>query len=94
MGTFAGATEQYGDPLSFVHPKDNDFNKARFNELLLDPRLKLTQAQRRRLQEEIDNLVGTLLLGQEKAKDSPKKKASSKQPAHPKRPTHRRPGTR
>lgn len=65
MGTFAGATEQYGGPVSFVHPKDNDFEKARFNPILLDPRLKLTNKQRRELQREIDDLYYLMTLGQE-----------------------------
>lgn len=61
MGQFSGATEQYGQPLSFVHPADNDFAKARFNPLLLDPRADLTAKQRRRLQEEIMQLYRTML---------------------------------
>lgn len=67
IGTFAGASEQYGLPLSFVHPKDNDMAKARFAPTLLDPRFDLTNKQRRDIQEEIDDLLGLLRLGREKA---------------------------
>ena len=67
MGVFAGPTEQYGVSLSFVHPKDNDFAKARFDPLLLDPRLRLTDKQRREIQAEIDQYVAILQLGREKA---------------------------
>jgi hypothetical protein len=66
MGQFTGATEQYGGVVSYIHPKDNDFNKARFSDAVLDPRLKLTDAQRRELQGEIDDLYYFLGLGQEK----------------------------
>ena len=69
MGTFAGASEAYGGVLSFIHPKDNDFAKARFHPLLLDPRLKLTNKQRRRLQQKIDDLAGLGRLAREKAID-------------------------
>jgi hypothetical protein len=69
MGTFAGASEAYGVPLSFIHPADNDFAKARFHPILLDPRLKLTNKQRRRLQGEIDDLAGLGRLAREKALD-------------------------
>ena len=65
MGTFAGATETYGDPVAFVHPVDNDFNKARFSDPVLDPRLKLTDKQMRELQQKIDDLYAVLKLGQE-----------------------------
>jgi hypothetical protein len=67
MGTFAGASEVYGLPLSYIHPKDNDFAKARFHPILLDPRLKLTDKQRRSLQEKIDDLAGLGRLAREKA---------------------------
>ena len=65
MGTFAGATETYGDPVAFVHPVDNDFNKARFSDPVLDPRMKLTDAQRRELQKQIDDLFFLLKMAQE-----------------------------
>jgi hypothetical protein len=39
-----------------VQPPDNDFSKARFSKQLLDPKLKLTDEERRRLQDEIDQL--------------------------------------
>ena len=65
MGNFAGPSEQYGVPLSFIHPKDNDFAKARFNPILLDPRWKLTDQQRRDLQQKADDLAKTLALSGE-----------------------------
>lgn len=65
MGRFAGPSEPYGTPLSFVHPADNDFAKARFHPSLLDPRLKITNKQRRKLQRDMDDLAGLLQLGRE-----------------------------
>lgn len=65
MGSFAGPSEQYGIPLSFVHPVDNDFLKAQFNPILLDPRWKLTDKQRRELQQKADDLTGLLKEGRE-----------------------------
>ena len=67
MGTFAGATESYGDPVSFVHPVDNDFNKARFSEPVLDPRMKLTDLQMREEQKRIDDLVFLMMLARKEA---------------------------
>lgn len=65
MGNFAGPSEQYGVPLSFIHPADNDFAKARFNPILLDPRWKLTNKQRREMQEKADDLAQTLGYGRD-----------------------------
>lgn len=67
MGTFAGSSEAYGDVVSYIHPKDNDFEKARFHPILLDPRLKLTLKQRRNLQRQIDDLAGLGRIAREKA---------------------------
>ena len=66
MGQFAGATEQYGGPVSYVHPKDNNFDLARFSPEVLDPRWKLTDAQKRKKQEEIDDLYYFLKMGADK----------------------------
>lgn len=65
MGNFAGPSEQYGVPLSFIHPKDNDFAKARFNPILLDPRWKMTDKQRRELQQKADDLAKMMALSGE-----------------------------
>jgi len=65
MGNFAGPSEQYGLPLSFIHPVDNDFAKARFHPILLDPRWKLTDKQRRDIQEKADDTAAILALGSE-----------------------------
>lgn len=62
IGEFAGPSVEFGVPLSFVHPKDNNFLKAQFHPFLLDPRLKLTDKQRRELQKEIEDLFGLLQL--------------------------------
>ena len=67
MGQFAGPSEPYGQPLSYIHPTDNDFAKARFHPIFLDPRLKLTNKERRRLQAKADKLRDSVLLGQDKA---------------------------
>lgn len=103
IGTFAGATGAYGLPLSFVHPADNDFAKARFSPILLDPRLKLTNKQRRRLQGEIDDLAGLGRLAREKsldqitrkaAKRSKRNKKQHKGQHHPKKHHKKQPGRR
>jgi len=66
IGAFAGPSEPYGQPLSFIHPSDNDFAKAKFNPILLDPRWKLTDKQRREMQRKVDDLAGLLALGRDK----------------------------
>ena len=66
IGAFAGPSEPYGQPLSFIHPSDNDFAKAKFNPILLDPRWKLTDRQRREMQRKVDDLAGLLALGRDK----------------------------
>ena len=66
MGRFAGPSEPYGQPLSFIHPADNDFAKAKFNPILLDPRWKLSDKQRREMQRKVDDLAGLLALGRDK----------------------------
>ena len=63
MGRFAGPSEAYGPPLSYIHPVDNDFSKAKFHPSLLDPRLKITNKRRRELQRELDDLAGLLSFG-------------------------------
>jgi hypothetical protein len=47
-----------------AHPPDNDFKRSRFHDLLLDM-TRLTDEERRRLQEEIDRLLGTLQVADE-----------------------------
>jgi len=42
--------------LSIVHPADNDFARARWSPELLDPKLKLTEEEKQRLQDEIDSV--------------------------------------
>ena len=73
MGKFAGPSERYGPPLSFIQPKDNDFAKAKFHPMLLDPRLKLTNKQRRKLQGDMDDLTSLLSLGRDKVGGSKRK---------------------
>lgn len=58
-GLFQGSSEQYALPLNSVYPPDGDFLKARYAPELLDKKLKLTDAERDRLQSEIDELTGT-----------------------------------
>lgn len=65
MGSFAGPSEQYGLPLSFVHPVDNDFVKAQFHPILLDPRWKLTDEQREELQDEVDDVTALMKAGRD-----------------------------
>jgi len=66
MGTFAGPSASYGQPLSFIQPADNDFSKAKYHPTFLDPRLKMTGKQRRDLQSDMNDLAGLLVLGREK----------------------------
>ena len=61
-GSFAGPSEGYAEPLSYIHPKDNDFAKAKYHPDLLDPKLKLTDEERDRLQAEIDELFSAAKL--------------------------------
>lgn len=65
MGRFAGPTEEFGVPLSFVYPPDGDFEKGRFTDTLLDPRLDLTKKQRREIQQEVDEFLALLRLGRD-----------------------------
>ena len=67
MGQFAGPSEQYGLPLSFIHPVDNDFLKGEIHPILLDPRWKLTKKQRREMQDEVDDVLGNLIAAREAA---------------------------
>ncbi len=60
VGNFQGAATQYGQPLSYVVPPDNDFKKALYDPRLLDPRLHLTNKQLRDLQAEIEKLFPEL----------------------------------
>lgn len=63
-GVFQGASEDYGASLSFVYPRGGlrGFEKARYAPELLDPKLKLTDAERDRLQAEIDELLAAAKL--------------------------------
>lgn len=63
-GQFMGPSEEYGAALSFIYPRGGlkGFEKARYAEELLDPKLKLTDAERDRLQEEIVELLGATKL--------------------------------
>ena len=60
MGTFSGATEQYGAPLSYIHPKDNDFGKAKYHEIIQDARFGLNTKQKRQAQEEVNEVFAVL----------------------------------
>lgn len=57
-GQFSGGTTGYGAALSYVHPRNNDFDKLRYAPELAG--MDLTRAQRERLQERIDELYLTL----------------------------------
>lgn len=49
-------------PQSSVYPADGDFTKAKYAPELLDKKLKLTDAERDRLQAEIDELTAAAKL--------------------------------
>lgn len=59
-GQFTGPSEIPFQPLSFVYPPNGlkGFEQSRYAPELLDPKLKLTDAERDRLQAEIDELLG------------------------------------
>lgn len=59
-GQFSGGGQLFGQPLTVVHPPDNNVDAARYAPELLDPSLKLTESQRERLQERINELYGVL----------------------------------
>lgn len=61
---FQGASEDWGQALSSIYPRDGlaGFEKARYAPELLDPKLKLTDAERDRLQAEIDELLAAAKL--------------------------------
>ena len=58
-GSFSGGGQLFGQPMSIAHPPDNNVDAARYAPGLLDPSLKLTEAQREELQKQIDELYGT-----------------------------------
>lgn len=62
IGAFGGPSDEYGAPLSYIQPPDNDFAKSLYDPALLDPRLHLTQAQKDDLQAEIDQIYALLEL--------------------------------
>lgn len=59
-GSFTAPTEHFGAPLALVHPIDNKFPKY-------DPEVDalegLTDEQKRKIQQKIDELFGALVLG-------------------------------
>lgn len=59
MGQFSGGTAAIGRSLSFVHPRDNDFEKGKYAPELL--KMKLTDKQRDELQDRINDLYKTFL---------------------------------
>lgn len=64
-GQFSGPSEEYGVPLSVVLTPDNNLGDSLFHQSLNDPKLKLDQAEKDRLQQEIDDLLRTLQLSGE-----------------------------
>ena len=60
MGNFSGATETYGVPLSYIHPKDNDFGKAKYHEIIQDARFGLNTKQKNAAQREVDEVFAAL----------------------------------
>ena len=60
MGNFSGATEQYGVPLSYIHPADNDFGKAKYHPTIMDIRFGLNSKQKDQAQREIDEVFAVL----------------------------------
>jgi hypothetical protein len=62
IGSFAGPSFAYGDPLSIIQPPDNKFPQ-------FDPELAmtgdLTDLQRHELQSKVDELTATLILSRD-----------------------------
>jgi hypothetical protein len=65
-GQFQGPSDLYGEPLSFIYPRDGlkGFEKARYSPGLLKVK-NLTDAERDRLQAEIDELIATAKLSEQ-----------------------------
>lgn len=59
QGQFSGGTAAVGRSLSFVHPRDNNFEKGKYAPELLG--LKLSDSKRDELQQRIDDLYKTFL---------------------------------
>lgn len=59
-GSFSGGGSLYGQPLAVIHPPDNNVDAARYAPDLLDPSLKLTEAELEELQDQIDELTGVM----------------------------------
>jgi hypothetical protein len=65
QGSFIGPTAVYGTPLSTVQPADNVINRSPYYPGLLDPKLKLTDDQRRQLNDEINALAAILRIARD-----------------------------
>lgn len=59
-GQFTGGGQLFGQPMSVIHPPDNNVDAARYAPELLDSSLKLTEKQREELQDRIDELYGVM----------------------------------
>lgn len=59
IGSFSRGTVEYGLPLSFVKPPDNNPG-SKFSPGLNDPSLKLTEQEKEDLQDRIDELSAVL----------------------------------
>jgi hypothetical protein len=59
IGSFSRGTVDYGIPLSFVKPPDNNPG-SKFSDELNDPSLKLTEKEKEELQQRIDELEAAL----------------------------------
>ncbi len=62
IGSFGGATEVYGQPISVIHPPDNNVTKSRYHDLIRSNDLYLTQKERDDLQAQTLELLGLLQL--------------------------------
>lgn len=62
-GQFFGTSLQFGEPLSVVHPPDNDVARAQFDEDLWAENLTLEEMYQ--LQQELNDLYGTMVLARD-----------------------------
>jgi hypothetical protein len=64
IGSFTGPTFAYGQPLSVVHPPDNDFTTAQFFPELIGEG-GMTEDERAELQREYEELLAAITIGRD-----------------------------
>ncbi len=65
IGSFSGPPQSFGIPLAVVHPRDNKFP-------MFDPEIEaldISIVEKAKLQAEVENLAGALIVGRDKKRD-------------------------